>query len=103
MRVLEHDVQRQRLALRLGGNGGRYSEGHRFARLQLAVGIKHHRPIDEQVAVLDQAFQARPRQDQILIPGDLRGGDVKTPSGLLYAHREGEHLKCDIRLVGTKV
>ena len=90
MRVLEHDVQRDILALRLGGLGGRDLQRHLLASDKAAVGVVDNATSDHGAALLDQRFDARARNMGL---GDFRAvreKAVEPRAGFLRRDREGE-------------
>ncbi len=60
--VLEHDVERDRFAQRLGGRGLRNRDLHDLSRAQFGLGVKRGRLVDPNQPAFDQALQPRAGQ-----------------------------------------
>lgn len=88
MRVLEDDVQRDRLALGFGGLGGWNPQRHLVARGEAKVRVLRGAPAHARGALLDQRLDARARN---MRGGDLLAGGeeaVQPRAGLLLPHGE---------------
>lgn len=60
--VLEHDIERDILAFRLGGSGGRNVDCDRIPRIDMISGVANRGTANVHLACEDQRFQARARQ-----------------------------------------